>query len=122
MNKNNIDKIQNVRWVVEYWCNEKGDSAVEEWLDKLTDEQMKSVAKELTLLGLCGNLLKLPHSKSLKQGLFELRERKFGYRIYYTFLPDYQILMLQAGDKKSQDRDIKIARQRLDEITRDKGR
>ena len=58
----------------------------------------------MKLLELCGNLLKLPHSRSLKKGLFELRERKYGFRIYYTFLPNKIILMLYAGNKKSQDK------------------
>ncbi|MDA0911837.1 MAG: type II toxin-antitoxin system RelE/ParE family toxin [Proteobacteria bacterium] len=58
---------------------------VEKWLDALTIPQYKSVAKELKLLEMCGNKLKLPHSKTLGGGLFELRERKFGYRIYYKF-------------------------------------
>jgi putative addiction module killer protein len=115
-------KDQKAAWKIDYWCNVNDESAVEEWLDELTIEQLKSVAKELRLLELCGNKLKLPHSRSLKQGLFELRERKFGYRVYYAFLPNNGILMLHAGNKNSQDRDIKIARQRLDELTREEAK
>ena len=106
-------------WKIEYWCNDRDESAVEEWLDSLTDEQLKSVAKEMKLLELCGNLLKLPHSRSLKKGLFELRERKYGFRIYYGFLRDKIIIMLHAGNKKTQNKDIDIARQRLDQLIRD---
>ena len=104
-------------WKIEYWCNNKGESAVEKWLDSLTDDQFKSVAMEMKLLALCGNLLKLPHSRTLKKGLFELRERQYGFRIYYTFLGDKIILMLAAGNKKTQDRDIDVARQRLDKFS-----
>ncbi len=103
-------------WKIQYWCGDKGESTVEKWLDSLSDEQFKSVAGEMKLLGLSGNQLRLPHSSSLKKGLFELRERKFGYRIYYAFLPDKNIVLLHAGDKKSQPRDIKTARQRLAEL------
>lgn len=106
------------KWTIQYWGDDSGESSVEEWLDLLTDEQFKSVAKEMKLLELCGNLLKLPHSRSLKKGLFELRERNYGLRIYYAFLPNKIILMLHAGNKKTQDRDIKIARDRLDELMR----
>ena len=53
-------------------------SSVEKWLENLTNEQLKSVTKELLLLEKCGNTLCLPHSKSLGKGLFELRERSFG--------------------------------------------
>lgn len=107
------------KWVIEYWCNDKGESTIEKWLDSLTDEQLKSVAKEMKLLELCGNLLKLPHSRSLKKGLFELRERKYGFRVYYAFLPKKIILMLSAGNKKTQDKDIEIARKRLAELVSD---
>ena len=105
------------RWKIDYWCNLKGESSVEKWLDSLSDEQLKSVAKEMKLLELCGNLLKMPHSRTLKKGLFELRERQFGLRIYYTFLRDKTILILCSGNKKTQDKDIDAARQRLDQLT-----
>tara|TARA_R110002167_G_scaffold355156_1_gene569403 strand:- start:4194 stop:4511 length:318 start_codon:yes stop_codon:yes gene_type:complete len=89
--------------------------SVESWLDSLSKQQLKSIAKELRLLELCGNDLRLPHSKSLGQGLFELRERKFGYRIYYGFEQGRVIILLNAGDKSSQNRDIKVAREALKE-------
>ncbi|WP_440615511.1 type II toxin-antitoxin system RelE/ParE family toxin [Cysteiniphilum sp. 6C5] len=89
---------------------------VEKWLDALTIPQYKSVAKELKLLEMCGNKLKLPHSKTLGGGLFELRKRKFGYRIYYKFEKDCVVLLLHAGDKTSQQKDIKRAKKLLKEI------
>ena len=70
------------KWKIKYYCPvEKKVSAVEGFFDQLTNEQFKAVAKELRLLELCGHALRLPHSKPLGHGLFELRERKFGYRI-----------------------------------------
>lgn len=84
--------------------------SVEAWLNNLTVQQLKSVAKELRLLELSGHELRLPHSKSLGQGLFELRERKFGYRIYYIFDQLKVIILLHAGDKTSQKRDVQKAR------------
>ena len=101
-------------WKIEYWySNDKQTSSVELFFDQLTDEQFKAIAKELKLLELCGNTLKLPHSKPLGRGLFELRERKFGYRIYYTFAKNKIIILLHAGDKATQKKDIKIAKERL---------
>ena len=76
-------KVSMNNWQVEYWHFDGKTSSIELFFNQLTDEQFKSIAKELRLLELCGNALKLPHSKSLGKGLFELRERKFGYRIYY---------------------------------------
>lgn len=104
-------------WKVEYWhpASDRA-SSVELFLDQLTKQEFKSVAKEIKLLEMCGNRLQLPHSKSLGDGLFEFRERNFGYRIYYTFLKDKVIVLLHAGDKSQQDKDIKLARKRLLEI------
>jgi putative addiction module killer protein len=72
------------------------------------------------MLEASGNKLKLPHSKSLGKGLFELRERRYGYRIYYGFLGEFIIILLAVGDKKGQAKDISIARERLLEIREEK--
>jgi len=103
-------------WKIEYCATCNQGKSVEETLDELTDEQFKSVAKEIKLLEACGNTLRLPHSKSLGKGLFELRERRFGYRIYYAFFNNRIIILLHAGAKSSQRNDIKIARSRLEKI------
>lgn len=103
-------------WEIEYWIKDKKFSPLEEWLNHRTHEQFKYIAKEMALLAQCGNKLRLPHSRALGDGLFELRERNYGYRIYYTFLPDKKIILLQAGDKKTQKKDIKIAIERLNEL------
>ena len=103
------------KWNIKYWANDQGKGLIEQWLNQLTKEQFKSVAKEIVMLELAGNELKLPHSRSLGKGLFELRERKYGYRIYYAFIGKMVIILL-AADKKSQKNDIKIARERLLEL------
>ena len=103
------------KWIIEFW-SEKTKKPVERWLDQLEKSEIKAVSKELELLELCGNQLKLPHSKALGKGLFELRERRFGFRIYYCFEDEYIIILLAAGDKKSQENDIKTARKRLSEL------
>jgi len=105
--------MSNEKWTVAYWSERNDKQPIEAWLDALTKDQLKSVAKELLLLERCGNTLRLPHSKPLGKGLFELREKTFGYRLYYQFLPDRTILLLHAGDKSSQQKDIERARSRL---------
>lgn len=101
------------QWVVRYWVDHAGEASIETWFDGLNDVQFKAVAKELALLKRCGNQLRLPHSRSLGKGLFELRERTFGYRVYYGFQPSFHIVLLHAGDKSDQQRDIVLARTRL---------
>lgn len=86
---------------------------LEKWLNGLNKSQLKSLAKEIRLLELCGNQLRLPHSRSLGSGLFELRERAYGLRVYYIFDKNEVITVLQAGDKTTQARDIKKAREML---------
>ena len=100
-------------WKIEYWSEGANKSPVQKWLDKLDKIQFRFVIKELDMLILSGNELRLPHSKALGKGLFELREREFGYRIYYGFHGKSLIILLAAGDKTSQDRDVKVARERL---------
>jgi putative addiction module killer protein len=100
-------------WQVKYLDVVPGKNPIEKWLDALTREQLKSVAKEIKMLEEVGSELKLPHSRSLGKGLFELRERRYGYRVYYCFQNECVIVLLAAGDKKSQKNDIKIARERM---------
>jgi putative addiction module killer protein len=80
---------------------------IEKWLDGLGKEQRLNVLKELRLLEYCGNVLKLPHSRSLGRGLFELRERKYHLRLYYGFDKNKIIVVLCAGNKKTQNKNIK---------------
>lgn len=103
------------RWIIRYYANESGKSPIEKWIQKLTEEQAISVTKELRMLEELGNELQLPHSRSLGKGLFELRERRFGCRLYYCFKGNKLIILLVAGDKKSQDKDIKTAYKRMEE-------
>ncbi len=51
--------------------------------------------------------------KPLEGGVFELREMRFGYRIYYCFSKGKVIVLLIAGDKSTQKKDIKIAKERV---------
>ncbi len=73
------------RWTIQYWVNDSGNSPIAKWLYKLTTKQFEVISQELRVLEMLGNELKLPHSRALGKGLFELRERQFGYRIYYCF-------------------------------------
>jgi len=49
------------------------------------------------------NALREPASKALGQGLFELRGRTSGVRIFYTFKPGHVILLLEGLVKKLGD-------------------
>lgn len=104
------------KWQIRYWSGNQGKNPIEKWLDKLTNEEFKSVAKELKMLEEAGTELKLPHSRALGKGLFELRERRYNFRIYYGFYAKKIIIILATGSKAKQESDIKLARERLSKI------
>lgn len=86
------------------------------WLNELSDEALEKITILLGLLKRCGNQLRLPHSKALGERLFELREKTHGLRIYYTYQGNKIIVLLVAGNKDSQVRDIKLARSRMSKL------
>ena len=102
-----------MRWQVKYWGEDTGVSPILKWMKKLTENQKDAILKQLYFLKNLGNELGLPHSKALGKGLFELREMEYGYRVYYGFHGKMIIIIVASGDKTGQDRDIKIARERL---------
>ena len=90
---------------------------IESWpVDVLAD-----YARLVELLVEYGPSLRLPHSRALGEGLFELRPRgKSGIgRAIYCFLLGKRIVVLHAFIKKTQqlpDRELKLARKRLKEL------
>lgn len=90
---------------------------IESWpVDVLAD-----YAHLVELLLEYGPSLRLPHSRALGDGLFELRPRgRAGTgRAFYCFMLGKRITVLHAFIKKTQqtpDRDLKQARKRLKEL------
>ena len=78
-------------------------------------------ARIVELLAEHGPNLRLPHSRALGEGLFELRPRgRFSIgRAFYCFLIGRRVLVLHAFIKKTQqtpDKELKLARKRMKEI------
>ena len=86
---------------------------IQKWLVERTHEQKAFIARRLLLLEKLGDDLGMPNVRNLNGGLYELREMRFGYRIYFHFDGKQKriIIALVGGDKSSQDRDIKKARE-----------
>ena len=101
---------------IEYF-HERVLAEVESWpVDFLAD-----YARVVELLTEYGPSLRLPHSRALGDGLFELRPRsRSGIgRAFYCFMMGKRVVVLHAFIKKSQqtpDRDLKLARRRLKEL------
>ena len=84
-------------------------------------EVLADYARLVELLTEHGPSLRLPHSRALGDGLFELRPRgRSGIgRAFYCFLLGKKVVVLHAFIKKSQqtpDNQLKMARKRLKEV------
>ena len=86
----------------------------EHWLTKLND--VRARAKILTRLKRA-ELGNLGDHKSVGGGVFEMRvDYGPGYRLYFARSRGVVIILLVGGDKSSQSKDIKRARQIYNEI------
>ena len=103
-------------WQVEYF-HPRVLAEVEAWpVDILAD-----YARLVELLVEHGPNLRMPHSRGMGDGLFELRPKgKAGIgRAFYCFLRGRQIVVVHAFIKKTRqtpDRDLKLARKRVKEL------
>ena len=75
----------------------------------------------IELLAAHGPNLRLPHSRAMGEGLFELRPRgRSGIgRAFYCFLVGRRVVVVHAFIKKTQqtpDKELKLARTRIKEI------
>jgi phage-related protein len=101
---------------IEYY-HARVKAEIESWPDSIQAD----FARIVELLMDFGPNLRLPHSRALGDGLFELRPRgKEGIgRVFYRFVAFQQVVILHACVKKTQDtreQDLRIARKRLKEI------
>ena len=97
-------------WTIEEYVTAHGENLV---LAFLASQRGRDKAEAIALLKHLkerGNLLGMPHSKSLGQGLFELRGTQV--RIFYMFRPGRRITLLD-GMLKKRDRIPKRTLERL---------
>jgi putative addiction module killer protein len=96
-----------MKYTLKYYETDTGDAPLIDWLETLKDRKTAAVIKariERLRFGLFGD------TKYLEQEVSELRIHFGpGYRVYYTQAGDKIIILLCAGDKSSQKKDIKKA-------------
>lgn len=87
---------------------------VEEWLDELSPHPFGVVTFQLDRLAGAGALLRMPHSRGLGDGLFELRFDldRTAWRLTYFFGSDRRIVMLTAFRKQRMEERTEVARAR----------
>jgi phage-related protein len=105
-----------MNYTIEYF-NERVLKEIEAWPDGI----LADYARIVELLMEFGPNLKMPHSKALGKGLFELRPKgKEGIgRTFYCYLVGQRIIILHAFIKKTQEtpeNEMKIARKRAKEV------
>jgi phage-related protein len=105
-------------WTVDEHTTAAGQSHFAEFVTGLTDAKDIRDAAVLTgALRALGNQLREPHSKSLGDGLFELRGTRV--RIYYGFLPGRRAVLVGGYVKKRTDTPadvLRLMRVRLKEV------
>jgi putative addiction module killer protein len=92
---------------IQRYIDSAGKEPVTEWQKSLRDQTAKvAFARRLTRLQ-AGNF---GDHKFCRQGVWELKiDVGAGYRVYYGKEGDQMVLLLCAGDKRTQDRDIDTA-------------
>ena len=96
-------------------------SRVKEEIEGWPDGILADYARIIELLMEFGANLRMPHSRALGGGLFELRPRgREGVgRVFYCFVVGQRVVILHAFVKKTQktpEQELKIARKRMKEV------
>ena len=105
-----------MNYTVEYF-HARVKAEIESWPDGI----LADYARMVELLMEFGPNLRMPHSRAMGGGLFELRPRgREGIgRVFYGFVVSQRVVILHAFVKKTQDtreQDLRIARKRMTEI------
>lgn len=105
-----------MNYTIEYF-HPRVKTEIESWPDGI----LADYARLVELLMEFGPNLRMPHSRAMGGGLFELRPRgKEGIgRAFYCFVVSRRVVILHAFVKKTQDtreQELRIARKRMKEI------
>ena len=93
--------MEQARWTIDDYTIASGESPVRTFLSVLQDRDKVEAFALIQLLSERGNTLRLPHSRSLGEGLNELRGKQV--RIFYVFRPQRRIVLLDGMVKKRDD-------------------
>lgn len=92
-----------------YFIASSGRQPFLEWVERY-DEAIQLLV--FSYVGRVANDGAQNNVKNLKGGLFEIKINKGpGYRVYFSYVADGAILLLVGGDKHTQSRDIRLARE-----------
>ena len=90
-----------MRWTVGSLITGKGTrTTLDVLLDGLSDDVAEEAQALVETLEKHGNNLRMPISKSLRNGLFEARGLTTGIRLFFVFAPGHRIIVLDGYVKK----------------------
>ena len=102
-----------LEYSIKVYVDDNGKEPIIDWLNTLDKTTRKRILLRLDRLrdGNFGDY------KQIDNQLYELRFMfNSGYRIYYTLDGETIILLINGGDKKSQTKDIKFAKEILNKL------
>ena len=105
-----------VNYTIEYF-HSRVKAQIQTWPDGI----LADFARIVELLMEFGPNLRMPHSRAMGGGLFELRPRgREGIgRVFYCFVVGKRVVILHAFVKKTEDtpkQELRIARRRMKEV------
>ena len=105
-----------MNYTIEYF-HSRVLAEIENWPDGILEDYTRLVE----LLMEFGPILRMPHSRAMGDGLFELRPRgrEGTGRAFYCFVIGKRVVILHSFIKKSQEtpeRELRIARKRMKEV------
>ena len=102
-----------LEYSIKVYIDDNGNEPIKEWLESLDKTTRKRILLRFDRLrdGNFGDY------KQIDDELYELRFMYgSGYRVYYTLAKKTIVLLINGGDKKSQLKDIKRAKEILNKL------
>lgn len=94
---------------VNYYKTKDGNCPVEEFLDSLDDKMRAKILMGVALLEEAGPQLREPYSKSIGDGIFEIRAKQASNitSVLYFFFTGREIILTNGFIKKTQKTPVK---------------
>jgi phage-related protein len=91
-------------WIIEYYETEQGEKPAYNFIEELPLKLKAKVAMEISLLEEFGTQIKMPYSRAMQDGIFELRIKLSNNtaRIFYFFIVNKKIILTNGFMKKTQ--------------------
>jgi len=91
-------------WHIDFYKTKEGKTPLIEFMDSLSIKMRAKAVSDIELLENLGTDIRMPYSKHIKDGLFELRIQQSNniVRIFYFFFIEKQIILTNGFIKKTQ--------------------